>query len=408
MTAVLAWSFQPSRLREGREKLLAVHVEDGTPLLAEWETIARRLYRDCRRVVLTPLHGGFMSNTFRVASYDPDGRRMLPTVLKIGDVALTEREEVANRKYVQTFILNNSTTLLGGSTAGDWAGLRYNFLGVNGPDSSLVWLREHYERRPAEDVVPLVNALFTRVLKPWYGQPRWEPVALYRRPRPAPAVPDAVRRAEQVLGVSAHSERLPCPELGRDLLNPYRFLQHEFPRRRQRSRLWYTSICHGDLNMQNVLVDERENIYVIDFSETRPRNIVSDFARFEPLVKFEQVPIDNETDVRRMLEFEQGLMSVRTLDQTPPNRYPGHEPGRRQGIRHRQAGSMAGRHRDPLRDRHGAVLAGGARVDAPGRRLPPVQPVAEAVRRLQRRAAVRGDCKGRAGIAAAAHGEMIS
>ena len=34
--------------------------------------------------------------------------------------------------------------------------------------------------------------------------------------------------------------------------------------------------------MQNVLVDERENIYVIDFSETRPRNIVSDFARFEP------------------------------------------------------------------------------------------------------------------------------
>ena len=55
-----------------------------------------------------------MSNTFRVASYDPDGRRLLPTVLKIGGVALTEREEVANRKYVQTFILNNSTTLLGG------------------------------------------------------------------------------------------------------------------------------------------------------------------------------------------------------------------------------------------------------------------------------------------------------
>ncbi len=326
MTAVLAWSFQPSRLREGREKLLAVHVEEGTPLLAEWETIARRLYRDCRRVVLTPLHGGFMSNTFRVASYDPDGRRMLPTVLKIGDVALTEREEVANRKYVQTFILNNSTTLLGGSTAGDWAGLRYNFLGVNGPDSSLVWLREHYERRPAEDVVPLVNALFTRVLKPWYGQPRWEPVALYADHDPRRLFPTLCDSAEQVLGVSAHSERLPCPELGRDLLNPYWFLQHEFPRRRQRSRLWYTSICHGDLNMQNVLVDERENIYVIDFSETRPRNIVSDFARFEPLVKFEQVPIDNETDVRRMLEFEQGLMSVRTLDQAPPNRYPGPNP----------------------------------------------------------------------------------
>ena len=128
---------------------------------------------------------------------------MLPTVLKIGDVALTEREEVANRKYVQTFILNNSTTLLGGSTAGDWAGLRYNFLGVTGPDSSLVWLREHYQRRPAEDVVPLVNTLFTRVLKPWYGQPRWEPVALYAEHDPRrlfPTLCDSGRTGARGLG----------------------------------------------------------------------------------------------------------------------------------------------------------------------------------------------------------------
>ena len=94
-----------------------MNVEDGPPILDEWETIARHLYRDCRRVVLTPLVGGFMSNTFRVASYDEDGRRLLPTVLKIGGLALTEREEAANRKYVQTFILNNSTTLLGEAVA---------------------------------------------------------------------------------------------------------------------------------------------------------------------------------------------------------------------------------------------------------------------------------------------------
>ena len=323
MTSALAWGYRPSRMREGREKLLVVQVEDGTPILDEWETIARRLYCDCRRIVLTPLHGGFMSNTFRVASYDADGRRMLPTVLKIGDVALTEREEGANRQYVQTFILNNSTTLLGGAAAGEWAGLRYNFLGVTGPASSLVWLRDRYRQRPAEQVLPLVDTLFTRVLKPWYGQPRWEPVALYVDHDPSRLFPTLCDVAEQALGVSADTERLPCPELGADLPNPFWFLRHEFPRRRTRSRLWYTSICHGDLNMQNVLVDERENIYVIDFSETRPRNIVSDFARLEPILKFEMVPIENETDLRRMLQFEQGLLSVVTLDQVPPLTYPG-------------------------------------------------------------------------------------
>jgi anti-anti-sigma factor len=325
-SAALAWSFRPSRLREGREKLLAVDVEHGASIRDEWEAITRRLYSDCRRVVLTPLLGGFMSNTFRVASYDADGRRLLPTVLKIGDLALTEREETANRKYVQTFILNNSTTLLGGAAAGDWAGLRYNFLGITGPDSSLAWLRDHYQRRPADEVVGLVHALFTRVLKPWYGQPRWEPIALYAEHDPRTLFTSLCEIAGDVLGVSADTDRLPCPELGRDLLNPYFFLQHEFPKRKSRSRLWYTSICHGDLNMQNVLVDERDNIYVIDFSETRPRNVVSDFARFEPIVKFEQIPIQSSDDLRRLLQFEQGLVSVTSLDQAPPNWYPGADP----------------------------------------------------------------------------------
>jgi anti-anti-sigma factor len=320
--AALVWSFRPARVREGREKLLAVDVESGPAILDEWETIARHLYRDCRRVVLTPLTGGFMSNTFRVASYDGDGRRLLPTVLKIGGLALTEREEAANRKYVQTFILNNSTTLLGEAVAGNWAGLRYNFLGVNGPDSALTWLRDHYERRPAAEVSALFRALFTRVLKPWYGQPRWEPIALYKEHDPRRLFPTLCEAAGEFLGVSSDTESLPCPELGRDLLNPYYFLAHEFPKRSQRSRLWYTSICHGDLNMQNVLVDERDNIYVIDFSETRPRNVVSDFARLEPIVKFEQIPIASSDDLRRLLVFEQGLVSARTLDKVT-NEYPG-------------------------------------------------------------------------------------
>ena len=94
----LAWAYRPEGVREGRERLLTVDVDGGPPLPEEWESIARRLYRDCRRIILTPLYGGYMSSTFRVASYDAEGRRLLPTVLKIGPIALTAREEAANRK----------------------------------------------------------------------------------------------------------------------------------------------------------------------------------------------------------------------------------------------------------------------------------------------------------------------
>ena len=81
-----------------------------------------------------------MSSTFKAVAYDHDGRRTLPSVVKIGPTALTQREQQAHHDYVSRFILNNGTTLLGDARHGDWAGLRYNFLGVNGPDSRLTWL----------------------------------------------------------------------------------------------------------------------------------------------------------------------------------------------------------------------------------------------------------------------------
>jgi len=320
------WLFLPSTVRGGGEKLLRLTVEGDGSWQPEWDAIVRRLYADCQSVTLTPLHGGYNSKTFRVVAYDREARRTLPTVLKIGPPALTAREEQANRDYVARFILNNGTTVLGGAAEGDWAGLRYNFLGVNGPESRLVWLREHYLQRSTADVVALFETLLTRVLKPWYGQPKWEQVWLYREHTPLRLFPQLFETAERELGVSADEPTLTCQELGVELPNPMHFLRHEYARRSGDSRLWYTAICHGDLNLQNVLVDERENVYVIDFSETRPRNAVSDFARIEPITKFEFLRLDSDDDLRQVLEFEVGLTSVARLSDPPPLVYRGNDP----------------------------------------------------------------------------------
>jgi Ternary complex associated domain 9 len=320
------WVFVPAAVRNGADKLLQVNVENGGEWRPEWDVIVRRLYRDCRSVTLAPLHGGYMSKTFRAVAYDREGRRTLPTVLKIGPTSLTEREQKANRDYVSRFILNNGTTVLGSEHEGEWAGLRYNFLGINGPDSQLVWLREHYLSRPVPEVLGLFEQLLTRVLKPWYGQPKWEQVSLYRDHTPLRLFPELIQIAERELKLSADAPNFDCPELGIQLPNPFHFLKHEYPRRATQSRLWYTAICHGDLNLQNVLVDERNNLYVIDFSETRPRNVVSDFARLEPILKFEIPRLESDEDLRHLLEFEEGLMSVRALDEPPPLRYRGNDP----------------------------------------------------------------------------------
>jgi anti-anti-sigma factor len=326
VTKALIWAFVPRELRSGSDKLLQVAVEGGGEWRPEWDAIVRRLYNDCRSVTLTPLHGGYMSSTFKAVAYDHDGRRTLPSVVKIGQTELTRREQQANRDYVSRFILNNGTTVLGDAQHGDWAGLRYNFLGVNGPDSRLVWLYDRYLERPVPEMTALIERLFTGVLKPWYAQPKWERVFLFRDHSPLRLFPAVIETAEEVLGISPDSPEFDCHELGLRLPNPFRFLKYEYPRRAGESRLWYTGVCHGDLNLRNVLVDERDNLYVIDFSETQPRNIVSDFARLEPVLKFELTRLDDEEDLRHLLEFEAGVTSVTALDQPPPFRYRGNDP----------------------------------------------------------------------------------
>ncbi|MBN2017481.1 MAG: anti-sigma factor antagonist [Candidatus Cloacimonetes bacterium] len=321
-----SWIFLPSYIRSAEEKRLVIEITEGTRYETEWDTLVRRIYADCGRVILDQLHGGFTSITFRVTSYDKDGRRLLPTVLKIGSVENNDREVNAYHKYVKKFILNNSTTIMGTTTYKNWGGLRYNFLGINGPDSNLVWLADYYKNHPAEKLIPIFDRIFTEILKPWYGQPQWEPVYPYAEHSPLNLFSNLFETLEQELDISPDDRTLHSEELERDIINPYYFLKYEYPKRKSRSQLWYKSISHGDLNMQNILLDEKENIYIIDFSETKSRNIVEDFARLEPIFKIEMCSIENEVALKEMLQFEQGLLVANRLNELPLFTYNGNDP----------------------------------------------------------------------------------
>ncbi len=320
------WVFRPSRIRGGEEKLLQVDVETDEEFIEPWEIITRRLYADAGRVILRPIHGGYTAKTFEVDSYGRDGRRWIPTVLKIARAEISRREEAAFRRHVEKTILNNSTSIMGSAGHGEWMGLRYNFVGIGGPGSRLTWLGEHVRSRPVEALIPLFKQLFTGVLKPWYGQPRWEETYLFDEHDPAPLFSRIPEDARRDLSIDPHDESISCAPREGSLPNPYRFLREEFPLRKREARLWYRSICHGDLNMQNVLVDERDNLYVIDYSETGLRNVVSDFARLEAILKIEMTRLENETDLRALMEFEEALEAASALGRTASFLYHGTDP----------------------------------------------------------------------------------
>ena len=318
--------FVPSRIEPGTLHRIKIERPEVDDWREEWDTITRRIYSDSARIVLKPLTGGFTSRTYRAESYDWDGRKQLPTVLKIGSVAVTEREVSAYRTCVEKFILNNSTTIMGTERCEDWAGLRYNFLGITGPDSRITWLENVYKERPTAVFLELLDRIFTNIFKPWYGQPRWEVIRPYADHDPRVLFDSLLEDAQSELGISPDDELLTCPPLGIDLPNPFRFLKHGYEERREREYRWYTGITHGDLNLKNILVDERDNVYIIDFSESRQRNVVSDFARLEPILKFELTRLDGPDDLAELLRFEQGLVCARSLDEPLLWRYQGSDP----------------------------------------------------------------------------------
>lgn len=335
VTGGTAWLYLFQSVRPGEEKLLKVElVGEGTEgpqkeelFPDEWEIITRRLYAEAARVIMEPLKGGYSSALpFRVTSYDRENRRMQPTVLKLGPEELVEQEKVAHQKYVEKYILNNSTAIMGTARQGGSSGIRYNFVGISGPDSSLTWLTHHYLERPVEELLPLFDRVFTRVLKPWYGQPRLQTIRPFREHNPLASFPSILEDARQELGISPEEESLYCPGLGMELPNPYHYLKYRYPEHQDLVVPWYTGIVHGDLNMQNILLDERENIYIIDFSDTGIKNIVSDFARLEPIFRLELTRLGGEEDLVHLLEMEEGLSRALSLEEEPPFFYRGSDP----------------------------------------------------------------------------------
>ena len=138
----------------------AIHHTDET------ELIVRSLYTGCRRVVLSPLTGGFSAATWQIDSYDSHQRRLLPTVLKVGPADMMKREHEAHGRYVVPFILNNATVGLGTAEHGDRVGLRYNFIGVTSDHTQLQTLARRWSDGHEEQTIDLYSTLSRETLSP--------------------------------------------------------------------------------------------------------------------------------------------------------------------------------------------------------------------------------------------------
>ena len=324
VTNPVAWLFISEGLQLASERRILIETEDELSLDPHKAFLARRLYSDAARLIVKQIHGGYSAQTFQVTSFDKEGRKLRPTVLKIADRAMISRESDRCKRYANPYILNNSAMVLGTEFFGNIGALRYNFVGIGGEQTKLKWLTHYFNTWSKEQLKPLFDKIFMQILHPWYGQPIQDTIYPYRDHDPTfTFFPHLCETASEELSVSSDEQYFTVEETGQKLINPYWFLKHEFARRRDTSTEYFTSICHGDLNMQNILLDEDMNVYLIDFSETRPRSLISDFARLEAIFMIEHAPMATPQEREEYIRFVSRFYNSVSLDNPPENTYVG-------------------------------------------------------------------------------------
>ena len=283
-----------------------------------FETLTRWLHPGCRDVELIPLTGGFSGTlVFRVNARDSRGRLMMPLVMKLGEWPVIEAEIRGYTEHVKRYIQNNATQIIETERIGEYGGILYNFVGIRGPESRIFSLEDFYLSHTPDEILPVFDSLFRVILQGWYGQPKKKEIALYQEYNRFWKYDEIRAYAASRFGANPDQEEIALPfGLGR-ATNPLWFIETVMPGRLSLEFPVYESSVHGDLNLKNVLMDETNNLWLIDFADTRYSHILRDIVKLEAVIKGELVKIDSPKTLAELVSLDVPFLSARTLSDIP-------------------------------------------------------------------------------------------
>ncbi len=304
-------SVEPVRLPSS--SLPRLEVEAGGPQLDEDDALlVGYLHRHAPRVVLEPLSGGFSgAAVYRAQAYDVLGHALAPSVVKVGPREVVSKERVAFEQ-VEPVLGNHAPTMRGFADLGRRAAIRYAFASM-GPGKVRTF-KALFESGAEE---AFLETVLTEVFETILG--RFSAVAQYERlplleyygfsSRWAPNVRE---RVAAVAGIDPHAERIRLPG-GGTTANVAGFYDTVDALLGPSGESHYVSWVHGDLNGANILVDARDNVWVIDYFHAHRGHVLRDLAKLENDVLFLMTELADEAALEEHLELLAQLRSVGDL-----------------------------------------------------------------------------------------------
>lgn len=286
----------------------------GPPLEPDDQALVQWLFRDSAEVALFPLGGGFSGAVvFRTESTDRLGHAEAPCVLKLGPRDTIAAERTAFER-IESVLGNHAPSLRGFVDLGARGGLKYAYAAMGrGGVRTLKSLFETATELPTdatgdallpgtEKILAVLKEVFDDVLAPLYSAARYERCVLTEAygfsSRWAHSVAQKVRALD------------PSADDGHPVVRFYReTLSGPLPRHEQH----FVSYVHGDLNGANVLLDDRENVWVIDFFHTGRAHVWKDLAKLENDVLYLFTPLRDEDELAEAGLITTALGAVQDL-----------------------------------------------------------------------------------------------
>jgi ADP-ribose pyrophosphatase len=258
------------------------------------------------RSQLRPLAGGFSGSLLLLADGWKLGARTEPMVLKI-DAFRQMRRELDGYHRVKDLLGKHVPTFGYPVVVGDLLGVGMELAAMEGRPTTL---QDHFEEADSETAVRHFLTRLEKALELLSDK-------LYRNTRERAAVAPfrvfGLQSEQQITWLRENGELILgyCRESGAtnetvdldQLAQVIRLIT-----RNEDSLESEVCVQHGDLNLANVICDERDNIWFIDWTHSGTYPIELDFAKIENDVKFVMSKAFDIEDLPRLRKFEDYLL----------------------------------------------------------------------------------------------------
>lgn len=276
----------------------------------ELDDLMRKLFPDARSLTVSRVSGGHSrTSVIRVEPFYERQGQAGALIIKYGRVSEIEREASNFARYVRRFTSERRhTSLECKARTRLLGGIGYSLIGA--PFEKVRSLNDFYSQSEANGVCLVLDDLFDQNCRRWYENRSkkrtrnlahlyWEPAGTTHE--------KLLRCFQQMYPRFVDRPRITFPQVDGEFVNP---VYHSFVRDKPIYLPVYTAITHGDLNGENVFVDQDNHTWMIDFSQTGDGHISRDFVTLESVIKFQLL---EEESLRALYEFEKAILSPDSL-----------------------------------------------------------------------------------------------